>query len=267
MATYSLQLLHRIELPGYQTKEGFSVMENRLQATERLRREGRWEEASAFKEVQRQALRAQGTPRSKANDQAWVNTIEKFSPSPLAEGSLDSADPQGFDEAEIERLMLRADGAATDLTRDVEWAYANAENKAVRPGDAPSPGAWSMLQFAKRDPGKFYSQLLPKVATPNKRADDKQVDPALTMVRGLIDDFIDGLRQDLLDDTPAAVQREARHLVKGWKELHGAGVSSEAAEQLEESIMELVNRCVRAVSEIPGAKSSPTLHTAAFPSN
>jgi|SRR5208282_2562175 len=57
-------------------------MEDRIDATDRLRREGRWTEASEFKERRRRALRAERVPKEEAKDRAWAEMLAKFPPLP-----------------------------------------------------------------------------------------------------------------------------------------------------------------------------------------
>jgi hypothetical protein len=56
------------------------MKESKIHATERLRREGRWDEASAFRDNVRKRLRADGKPKSEANDLAWEAMIDKYQP-------------------------------------------------------------------------------------------------------------------------------------------------------------------------------------------
>lgn len=52
--------------------------ESKLKATDRLRREGRWEEASEFREKQRLRLRSEGMSKGKAVEEAWRLMLENF---------------------------------------------------------------------------------------------------------------------------------------------------------------------------------------------
>ena len=55
-------------------------MESRIAATHRLQSEGRWDEASSFRDEVRRELRDKGLSRKAANEQAWPKMIEKFPP-------------------------------------------------------------------------------------------------------------------------------------------------------------------------------------------
>lgn len=54
--------------------------ETPLEATERLRQEGRWEAARRYCERQRLRLRSEGKPRKEAREEAWELTIEAYAP-------------------------------------------------------------------------------------------------------------------------------------------------------------------------------------------
>ncbi len=54
--------------------------ESKIVVTERLRREGRWAEASKFKDAAAANFRDSGMTRAQANEAAWNATAEKFPP-------------------------------------------------------------------------------------------------------------------------------------------------------------------------------------------
>ena len=59
--------------------------ESKIDLTERLRREGRWAEASKFKDETVKKLRAEGMKRAEAGEQAWQKVAEAYPPLPSAE--------------------------------------------------------------------------------------------------------------------------------------------------------------------------------------
>src|SRR5262245_20795455 len=61
-------------------------------------------------------------------------------------------------------------GETDDLTGDTVWVYHHATNPSVDPRTCPSRGAWSLLEYARQDPDKFYRQYLkPAMAEITKR--------------------------------------------------------------------------------------------------
>ena len=53
-------------------------MESRIAATHRLQREGRWDEASAYRDEVRCQSRTSGLTRKQANEKAWECMIAEF---------------------------------------------------------------------------------------------------------------------------------------------------------------------------------------------
>ena len=60
--------------------KGFSVKESKIDATDRLRREGRLEAFNLRRDEIRNELRDAGKKRQEARDKAWSRAIEEFSP-------------------------------------------------------------------------------------------------------------------------------------------------------------------------------------------
>jgi hypothetical protein len=60
--------------------------ENKIEATDRLRGERRWDEACAFREAERQRLRGEGLSRQEANGRSWQAMVERYPPiDPISE--------------------------------------------------------------------------------------------------------------------------------------------------------------------------------------
>ena len=108
-------------------------MESKIELTERLRREGRWEEASKRKDEMVKLLRAEGMKRTEAVEEAWRRLAVEYPPLPH------TAEPEpehGDDEAE-EKAAGRVVGPTTlpaawgDLPEsapfevEVEWVHQN----------------------------------------------------------------------------------------------------------------------------------------------
>jgi hypothetical protein len=46
--------------------------------------------------------------------------------------------------------------------RRILWVYEHLDNSGVTPGDAPVPGAWHLLTYARAERSEFFKNLLPK---------------------------------------------------------------------------------------------------------
>lgn len=86
--------------------------ESKIELTERLRREGRWSEASKFKDEAVKKLRAQGLKRTQACQQAWQEMAEAYPPLPPAESA---RDPGAEDDAVDEVTKMVCDGALVEV--------------------------------------------------------------------------------------------------------------------------------------------------------
>jgi hypothetical protein len=130
-------------------------MESKIEATERLRREGRWDEASAFRDEERKRLKAEGLPRREAAEASWQAMIVKFPPLPGHQ----PAEPP--DTGEFFPIGDESNSTA-NLSRDILWCYAHLDRRKVTPADAPSAGAWQLLTWARENRSRFFETLLPK---------------------------------------------------------------------------------------------------------
>ena len=69
--------------------------------------------------------------------------------------------------AEVEEVSRETEGAVeADLQRDFIWIYDNLGNKQAKAHDAPSTGAWNLLQECREDSAlrrDFFRQVLTKL--------------------------------------------------------------------------------------------------------
>ena len=136
--------------------------ESRIAATDRLRQEGRWDEACLFRDEAKKQLRADGVARTVAIDRAWEAMLEKYPPLPQEEPANVMTDYWSADRPI----------PPPNLVEDVFWVYGNLTKPVVEPKDAPGPGAWAMLHWATKNPNSFYQQMLPKaMAAASKEVD------------------------------------------------------------------------------------------------
>jgi len=147
-----------------------TITEGRAEATNRLRREGRWVEASAWMERRRLQLKTELGTRGRAGDRAWIEMIHEFPPLPTEEA------------LPTELIAGQIAEAPFDWARDVIWVYQNLKKADISAADAPSTGAVALLEFARAEPQKF----LPMVAAvaskrmgPQQTTDDQSADPGL----------------------------------------------------------------------------------------
>lgn len=135
---------------------------------ERLRAEGRWSQASEFREAERKRLRAVGRTRQQACDESWAAMLAKF-PSvgqakPVSRTvenvRIEEVDEGVFiehnDDERRELVELAQDpGAWDDSWADaLSWASAYRELE-VAPLRAPSILAWLLRKLCREDFHRF----------------------------------------------------------------------------------------------------------------
>jgi len=203
--------------------------ESRSAATNRLHREGRWEEASIYRDNVRRELRAQKVPRTEANDRAWTAMIENFPPLAVpAQASVADADPSIEEETiDFAALLERTKGNRPDLDRDALWAYEQLDVITATPDAAPSLGAWGLLKWARGNRNRFFEQVLPKVAASKKKRDEERKrsfvdeddvveDRGIEELRMMIRKRLMLERERFLADSPKAIEQRVRGTLSDW---------------------------------------------------
>jgi hypothetical protein len=142
--------------------------ESRAAAKARLQAEGRWKQALAFRE----ALKKQGVAPAEAFQQMLV----RFPQLPDTNGQsaaptngqpappTDGAPPQSPATPRRRRRRLLYHQGPINLYLDVMWVYAHLpENTDIR--NPSSPGALTLLEWARREPGQFFKLYIAKFLT------------------------------------------------------------------------------------------------------
>lgn len=228
--------------------------ESKIDLTERLRREGRWPEASAFKDQVVRELRAKGTKRTEAAEHGWEEMARNFPPLPAPEpepaalgesADLDQNDGIGALPEWIE------DGAPPDLARDIKWVYQQLENRRVRPEQAPSAGAWSLLQWAREYRSRFFEQLLPKALAAKASEDEEGVrreKRRVEEIQAMIEKLQEGFEEELRADTPQAIRHKVDAMVDDWGLRFGLTIPADARASLAAHVGHLVKEAVDALT-------------------
>ena len=113
---------------------------------ERLRQEGRFKDFSA----RRKDLQAEGLSPS----ESWERAAAEF-----GFGEPRTVGESGFSSPyQVTSEMF--EGQTASLQSDFEWVYENQAVENVRPENAPSSGAWGLLQFSRMEPRAFYTEWL-----------------------------------------------------------------------------------------------------------
>ena len=168
-------------------------------AWHRLNDEGRLEEFNTRREQLRAELKEKGVKRKEAAHEAWRLALVEFPPLPVEaledEEQEDGEEDDPLDVNYPEELMPPPrpyNGS------DTLWAYDHMVLKSTLETDAPSRGAWGLLQWGRQNPHAFYFQLLPKAFAANekraqeehqvKKSDPKTVQERLTMFTDFVEE-------------------------------------------------------------------------------
>jgi hypothetical protein len=140
---------------------------------ERLESEHRWD---AFK-AHREALKRQGVDESKV----WEQAALAFEP--LPEGGAQPAPAKPVEEARTEDFINKT----ASNPESVQWVADNLEIPDVKPTDAPSKAAWSLLRWARKSvttKDRFWTQVFTKLMPTGKQLEegDRQGDDGASII-------------------------------------------------------------------------------------
>jgi hypothetical protein len=226
------------------------MIESKIDLTHRLQHEGRWSEASNFKDERIASHRSHGKTRVEAQQTAWDEMEEKF-PAPVkADESLDSeAIPAAWSE-----------NAAVDFHGDAMWVYSNLACGDVEPEDAPSAGAWSLLEWARTNRDRFFEQMVPKVVgkQPPKRLEDMDEleEPYLddmANIKTALADMHANMEYGFIKNTHETVKQEVKAITSDWQRQFGLDLPREAFESFERQMIHVADQLIQVVAKDPTA--------------
>jgi hypothetical protein len=174
-------------------------VERMVAAMEQLRLQGKWDEASAYRNEVRMRLRTEGMSRAEAKEAAWVAMVDRYPPRSTGEPAVGMTDEReqildvvteplpAIDDEVLDKLAR----STPNLVEDILWVYYHLEDKGVQPKDAPGLGAWSLLLWARDYPNRFFEQLLPKAiearnAETGASEDIHDFDPGIAEIKRML---------------------------------------------------------------------------------
>ena len=176
--------------------------ESKIGLTERLRAEGRWDEASRFKDETLRTLRSQGMTKAEAGEVAWEALAEKYPPQAQAEVAAVNVRVQGLGDIPASWPEL-ADNAS--LQGELAWVQSNrlrvVEEKpsgATRihldraRSPAPSWAALGWLETSIRSYAKYIDIVAKSLATQQDEQElVRREKMAIEEVRGLLAEMLE----------------------------------------------------------------------------
>lgn len=186
------------------------MTESRIELTERLRAEGRWAEASNFRETARADFRAKKMSRQDAVEAAWEAMAEAYPPLSVAEAP---ANPGALEAAATHAPPVPWPDLPTDADfgEEVRWVHQQYiriveegprgrvihwDRASVKP---PSTGACSLARWAAENRTAFYKDMLPRIMA---KVDDGAEEEANIRRERMAIEEIRGLLAEMLQDSP-----------------------------------------------------------------
>lgn len=248
------------------------MLESKIALTERLRREGRWDEASKFKDNAINGFRTDGMKRGDAAEAAWAAMADAFPPMSVGErpietrnGTLDSSAAESgpipwndlptqanFDE-EVrwvhQQYILIIEDSSQGVV--IHWDRATT--------DAPSTGACSLARWAAENRTAFYKDLLPKTMARSNGLGDtentvKVQDPGLREIKAMLKQLEQDRDAEMHDNVPKVLQKRINEMLAKWWQQYEVSLVSDARRQLESGICELIYEGLRACTASPAEK-------------
>jgi hypothetical protein len=234
--------------------------ESRIGLTERLRTEGRWAEASQFKDQVLRGLRGEGMKKAEAGEAAWEAMAEQFPPLALAEAAAVSVRVQRLGDIPESWGELPSN---TSLQAELSWCQANRLRVVEeRPSGAtrvhldrarsPAP-SWAALGWLETSI-RSYAKYVDVVA---KSLKDKQ--EMVRRERMQIDEMRDILKEmhsqwaeELVANTPETIRVKVRSLLEDWAGRSGLTIPDKAKYDLGGHIGELVDDCLKILAPSAG---------------
>ncbi|MCK9570881.1 hypothetical protein M0R72_18165 [Candidatus Pacearchaeota archaeon] len=157
---------------------------SKLALTNRLQREGRWEEASKRKDDLIREFRKSGLTGLEAKDNAWDQLEEEYPPAPELEVSKKDVVivngpsdlwPDLPDNADWRDEIIWVHNQYINIVEETSRGTVVHEDRATQ--KPPSNGARSLARFAANNRAAFYKDLWPKasIAGSNSGDDDELV--------------------------------------------------------------------------------------------
>jgi hypothetical protein len=222
---------------------------SKITLTERLRKESRWDEASRFKDEHIAKLRADGKNRKEAQQAAW-EALERQYPPLEVDGNEEGAYPTDL----IETGKL----GSSDFHDDAKWVYQHIAVAEVKPEDAPTPGSWALLKWAKRNEDRFFEQVMPKASAAKQSHDSfsndlDNSDPSLELIQKTLDELFNSWEEYAVENVAQVVKGEVSKKITDWQSRLSLSLSKESLDSLTWQVVALADDLIHAALNNPEA--------------
>jgi hypothetical protein len=220
--------------------------------------------ASKFKDTALADFRANGMKRNEAAEAAWEAMAKAYppladdtpqsSPTATAEHPTPKRPIEADDGPEIDILLERIEaGQASDLVRDTLWTYENLANHRIKASDAPSCGAWALLNWAREYRNRFFEQVLPKamLKTPpenetNAREEEIRIEEMEKVLRKMKEGAEAETIANLQKDTSSTIRTKVHELTTDWENCFHVPLTDDARQCLKSHFGRFAQTCMNA---------------------
>jgi hypothetical protein len=234
--------------------------ESKIALTERLRREGRWEVASRFKDAEVLRLRSeQGLTRKAAQQAAWAAMAREFPPE--ASHAPAASEDQGADLLDPDEDLTQS-AQPQQLAADVLWVYAALAMSQVTSSQAPTRGAWALYRWARDNQQRFFEAILPKVMNAKlaEQATASAVeDPGIEDCVRLLASVTDAMHVGLLQ-APENLHASAERCLAQWQAKSQVQLDEQQRRALLNAVDGLITRVLDAAIAHPQLAAARRRH-------
>ncbi|MBN2579525.1 MAG: hypothetical protein JXB10_11080 [Pirellulales bacterium] len=248
------------------------MIESKIELTERLRREGRWAEASKFKDTALKEFRSKGMKKAEASEEAWSAMEKAYPPLPTPvepEHRNDVSDAEGRTAVLVGSSPLPASWGeipeSAPFDAEVEWVHQNRilvveERPSGKPmlhweraqSPAPSHGARGLMEFAATN-RKGFMDILQRVK-PGGSGDEveivKRAKRGVEEIRRMISERMEDETEKLAANVPETVKAKVRGILEDWERRYAPTIPNEAKADLEAHVAGLVQECLDAALKV-----------------
>jgi hypothetical protein len=128
----------------------------------------------------------------------------------------------------------------SSLVADTFWVYENLEQKRIMPDEAPSRGAWSLLQWARQYRSRFFEQFLPKAMKDADDSTERDLIAAEERSIGEIRGILTELRDQAEEETKQSADTAAESFIDEWATQFNPRMSEAARQALRTGIRDQV---------------------------
>ena len=155
-------------------------------------------------------------------------------------------------------LIETGELGSSDFHGDAKWVYQHIALADVKPGDAPTPGAWALLKWAKRNEDRFFEQVMPKANAAKQSRDPfsdelDYPDPSMELIQKTLDELSNAWEAHVIENVAQVVKDEVSGKITDWQSRFSLSLSKEVLDSLTWQMITLADDLIHAALNNPDA--------------